>query len=65
MESNGECMSNEAALATLGGGSRASDVTLGLYQVRGGRGHELNMKWQRYTFGLIWTHLCECRVLCN
>ena len=41
MESNGECMSNEAALTTPGGGSRASGVTLGLYQVWGGRGYEL------------------------
>ena len=41
MEVNGE-----QALMTLGGGSRASGVTLGSYQMQGGRGHELNMKRQ-------------------
>ena len=43
MESSGECMINDAALTTLGGGSHVSVVTLGSY-VWGGRGHELNMK---------------------
>ena len=33
-------------MPTLGGGSRASGVILGSYQMREGRGHELNMKWQ-------------------
>ena len=37
-------MINDAVLTTLGGGSHASGVTLGSYQVR--EGHELNMKWQ-------------------
>ena len=36
MESSGECMINNAVLTTLGGGSFASGVTLGSYQVRGG-----------------------------
>ena len=39
-------MSNDAFLKTFGGGSCTSGVTFGSYQVRGGRGHELNMKWQ-------------------
>ena len=38
-------MINDAAL-TPGRGWRASDVTLGSCWVRGGRGHELNMKLQ-------------------
>ena len=46
MESSGACMSNDATLTTLRGGSRSSGVTLGLYEVRGGSGHELDMKWQ-------------------
>ena len=29
MESSGECMSNDAAFTTLGGGSCVSDVILG------------------------------------
>ena len=37
MESSGECMINDAALTTPGGGSRASGVVLGLNQARGGR----------------------------
>ena len=52
MESNGECMINDAALVTPGGVSHASCVILGSYQVQGGRGHELNMKGQGYTLGL-------------
>ena len=39
-------MINDVALTTLGGRSSAPSVTLALYQVQGGRGHELNMKWQ-------------------
>ena len=37
-------MINEVALMTLGGGSRATSVILELYQVWGGRRHELNVK---------------------
>ena len=44
MESNDECMINDAALTIPGKGSRPSNVTLGSYQVQGGRGHELNLK---------------------
>ena len=33
------------ALTILGGGSRTSGVTLGPYQVLGGRVHEFTMKW--------------------
>ena len=44
MESNCELMINDAALLTLGEGSRASGVTLGSYQVQGERGHQLNIK---------------------
>ena len=40
MKNIGGCMSNDAALMTLGGDSRASSVTLGSYQVQEGRGHE-------------------------
>ena len=52
MESSGECMINNTALTTLGGGSHVSGVTLGSYQVWGGRGHELNMMGQGKTSGL-------------
>ena len=37
MESSSKCMINDAALITLGGGSHASGVILGPYQVQGGR----------------------------
>ena len=43
MGSSGECMMNDTALMTLGGGSC---VFGGEDQVWGGRGNELNMKWQ-------------------
>ena len=43
MESNGECMINDAAL-TPGGGSRTSGVILVSYQVHGEVEYELNMK---------------------
>ena len=46
MESSGECMINDTALTTPGGGSCASGETLGSYQVWGGRGHEVDMKQQ-------------------
>ena len=39
-------MVNDTALTTPGGSSCASGVTFGSYQVRGGRGHALNMKQQ-------------------
>ena len=39
------CMINDAAMTILGG-VRASSVTLGSYQVCGGRKHELIMKWK-------------------
>ena len=42
-----ECMINDVALMTLGGGYRISGMTLGSYQVQGGRGQELNVMWQR------------------
>ena len=42
METSGECMTNDAALEVV----VTSGVTLGSYQVQGGRGHEFNMKWQ-------------------
>ena len=38
MESIGECMSNDAALMTLGGGSPAFGMTLDSDQVLGGKG---------------------------
>ena len=41
-----ECMINDAALTTPGESFRPYGVTLGSYQVWGGRGHELSMKWQ-------------------
>ena len=47
MENSDECMRNDAMLMTRGGGSCASNATLGSDQVQGGKGHELNMKWQR------------------
>ena len=43
----GECMSIDAALRSPGGGSHTSGVILGSYQLQGGRGNELNMKWHR------------------
>ena len=46
METSGEYMINDAALTTFGGGFHTFGVTLTSYQVQGGRGHELNMKWQ-------------------
>ena len=42
---SGECIINHTTLTTLGGGSHATGVTLGKYQVRRGR-CELNVKWQ-------------------
>ena len=42
MESSGEYMINDVALMTLGGGFRASGVTLRSNRVWGGRGRELN-----------------------
>ena len=44
MESSGECIINDAALTIPGGGSHTSGVTLGSYQVWGGRRYELNIK---------------------
>ena len=44
--SSGECMINDMALTTPGGGSGTFGMTIGSYQVREGREHELNMKWQ-------------------
>ena len=46
MKSSGECMINNMALNPLRGGYRVIGVTLGSYQVRGARGHELNIKQQ-------------------
>ena len=45
MEVNGkQCMINFVAFMTCGGGSLRSD------QVLGGRGQELDMKWQGYWY---------------
>ena len=44
MESISECMGNDAALMTFGGGSHASGVTLGSYRVLVRRGHASYMK---------------------
>ena len=46
MESSGECMINDTALTNPEGGSCMPGLTLGSYQVQGGRGQELDMKWQ-------------------
>ena len=43
MESSGKCMINDVALMTPGRGSHAFGMTLGSYQVQGGRGQKLNM----------------------
>ena len=43
MKSSGECMINDTALMTAGGGSHTSGVNLGSYQVQGGRGQESNL----------------------
>ena len=43
MESSGECIINDAALATLGRGFCVSGVTLGSYRVRETRGPELDI----------------------
>ena len=50
--SSDECMISDAALMISGGGSCASDVTLGSYLLLEGRGNELNIEQQDLIYKL-------------